>query len=137
MLENILFSLYLPLTMSATTQSITPPMLSHLRAISLEPPTCSLVTKEGGKVEVQAHLLSTLSPFLASLLAQQAATSFPSLSLPFSENLVRSLFSSLVQNQPLGVETLEIARILGMPENLKIQIENQMLQETKPEFPKT
>ena len=115
--------------MSATT----PPMLSYLRAISLESPSCTLLTEDGGKVEVQAHLLSTLSPFLASLLAH-IGPSFPFMSLPFSEKLVRGLFSSLVQNQPSGDESLEIATILGVPEGLKLkmQIANQGSQETKP-----
>ena len=107
MLENILPSLYLPLIMSATT----PRMLSYLRAISLEPPSCTLLTKDSGKVEVQGHLLSTLSPYLASLLAH-VGPSFPFMSLPFSQKLVRALFSSLIQNQPLGDETLQIATIL-------------------------
>ena len=49
-------------------------MQPYLRAISLEAPSCTLLTTDLGKVEVQAHLLSTLSPFLASLLAQAGRT---------------------------------------------------------------
>ena len=68
----------------STTES---QMQPYLRAISQEAPSCTLLTKDKGKVEVQAHLLSTLSPFLASLLAQ-AGPSSPAISLPFSENLL-------------------------------------------------
>ena len=63
-------SFELALAMSTTF----PPVLHHLKAISQEAPSCTLLTKDKGKVEVQAHLLSTLSPFLASLLAQAGHT---------------------------------------------------------------
>ena len=105
-------------------------MLPILRAISLEAPSCTLLTTDLGKVEVQAHLLSTLSPFLASLLAQ-AGPSSPVISLPFSENLVRGLFSCLVQNEPLSCETLEIATILGIQGGPKLNFTNQERRETK------
>ena len=102
------------------TSTMTAPhfLLPHLKAISKEPPSCTLVTLEGGRVEVathispsdfvssltlfcvfsyfvvtkstnkvQSHLLSLLSPFLASLLAQ--AGHLPTISIPCSESLLR------------------------------------------------
>ena len=42
---------------------------------------------------MQAHLLSVLSPFLGSLLAQVGPD--PTLSLPCSENILRSIFLKL------------------------------------------
>ena len=95
-------------------------LLPHLKTISKEPPSCTLLTLDGGRVEVathisplafvyslalfwafsyfavvnsvpihqvQSHLLSLLSPFLASLLAQ--AGHLPTISIPCSESLLR------------------------------------------------
>ena len=57
--------------MPATSPSPSTP--AYLESITKEAATCTLLTKDGGKVEVQAHLLSALSPFLACLLAQVGA----------------------------------------------------------------
>ena len=57
--------------MPATSPS--PSIPAYLESITREATTCTLLTKDGGKVEVQAHLLSALSPFLACLLAQVGA----------------------------------------------------------------
>ena len=57
--------------MPATSPS--PSIPAYLELITKEAATCTLLTKDGGKVEVQAHLLSALSPFLACLLAQVGA----------------------------------------------------------------
>ena len=57
--------------MPATSPS--PCIPAYLESITREAATCTLLTKDGGKVEVQAHLLSALSPFLACLLAQVGA----------------------------------------------------------------
>ena len=57
--------------MPATSPS--PSIPAYLESITKEAATCTLLTKDGGKVEVQAHLLSALSPFLACLLAQVGA----------------------------------------------------------------
>ena len=101
------------------------PLLPHLKAISLESPSCTLLTKDKGRMEVlcsfsapslsifsafffqvQSHLLSILSPFLATLLAQAGPR--PTISLPCSETALRSecslvtspkgLFSKYVHN---------------------------------------
>ena len=53
--------------------SPTPSTPAYMDSITKEAATCTLLTKDGGKVEVQAHLLSALSPFLACLLAQVGA----------------------------------------------------------------
>ena len=82
-------------------------LLPHLKAISLESASCTLLTKDGGRLEVlcsfsapslsifsacffqvQSHLLSILSPFLATLLAQAGPR--PTISLPCSETALRS-----------------------------------------------
>ena len=57
--------------MPATSPS--PCIPAYLESITKEAATCTLLTKDGGKVEVQAHLLSALSPFLACLIAQVGA----------------------------------------------------------------
>ena len=57
--------------MPATSPSPSTP--AYLESITEEAATCTLLTKDGGKVEVQAHLLSALSPLLACLLAQVGA----------------------------------------------------------------
>ena len=57
--------------MPATSPSPSTP--AYMESITKEAATCTLLTKDGTKVEVQAHLLSALSPFLACLLAQVGA----------------------------------------------------------------
>ena len=103
------------------------PLLPYLKAISQEPPSCTLLTNDGGRLQVksqtgtscltpfsspptnylsvlqvkfsplqvQSHLLSVLSPFLAALLAQAGPQ--PAISLPCDETLLRSGFSTLIQ----------------------------------------
>ena len=58
---------------------------------ALIPPTFLNIFSSSSKV--QAHLLSVLSPFLGSLLAQAGPD--PTLSLPCSENILRSIFLKL------------------------------------------
>ena len=48
--------------------------------------------------------------------------SLPFISLPFPESLVRCLFSSLVQNEQLGDEALDIANILGIQRRQDMKI---------------
>ena len=102
-------------------------LLPHLKTISLELPSCTLLSKDGSRLEVllmpyffknypcqslartscsymnlqisffpnfqvQAHLLSLLSPFLAALLAQAGPN--PAISLPCSGIVLRSLSPS-------------------------------------------
>ena len=90
------------------------PFQSYLAAISLETPSCCLLTNDGGRFQVyflshlhahftcfhsfplfqvQPHLLSVLSPFLATLLAQVG--NLPILSLPCSEKILRLNFDLL------------------------------------------
>ena len=72
----------------------------------MEATSCTLVTKEGEVVEVQAHLLSLLSPLLATLLSQ--AGPHPSLSLPCSSKQLRSLLSSLLREEEEEGEEEEV-----------------------------
>ena len=59
--------------LSAAMPATSPSIPAYLESITKEAATCTLLTKDGGKVEVQAHLLSALSPLLACLLAQVGA----------------------------------------------------------------
>ena len=105
-----LVSLARTLCCHLTSEMATPhPHLQHLKAISQEQPTCTLFTSDGGRMEVlvkiqsyfvpvspwklffsfqvQSHLLSLLSPFLASLLAQAGPQ--PIISLPYTDAVLR------------------------------------------------
>ena len=80
------------------------PLLPYLQEISRETASCTLLTDDGGRLQVeilspvkldleissqvQSQLLSLLSPFLATLLAQ--AGPHPAISVPCSEVLCRS-----------------------------------------------
>jgi len=86
---------------------------SHLRSISLEAPSCTLLTMEGGQVEVQAPLLALTSPLLATLLAQAGPHS-PHLSLPCTSSSLSSLLASLVEGKGGTRGDQELANILGI-----------------------
>jgi hypothetical protein len=89
----------------------------HLQYILLQPPSCTLLSQEQEKVGVPAPLLSLLSPFLASLLAQ-TQDPIPCLSLPYSATTIRRLLDYLARGQGLGKEVdkevLEMADVLGI-----------------------
>ena len=113
------FRLFVSYLLKLEMISTAHPLLIYLEAISQEVPSCTLLTNDGGRLQVrrkpthsifiplslpfqlffsrylqvQAHLLSVLSPFLAALLAQAGPT--PTISLPCSETLLRSQFFSI------------------------------------------
>ena len=92
--------------------SMSPSLLSHLQYITSQPPSCTLVTWDQEQVEVQSHLLSLLSPLLASLLAQVGDR--PYLSIPCTASQIRKLLNSLVNGENVGREDTIIANVLGM-----------------------
>ena len=50
--------------LAPSTMTAVPPLLPHLKAISKEPPSCTLLTLDGGRVEVATHI----SPLILLLL---------------------------------------------------------------------
>jgi len=66
----------------------------NLKTISVQPPDTTLITSEGEHIRTQQHLLSAVSPFLASLLAQ-AGHFGAAISVPFSSEEVRYVIHKL------------------------------------------
>ena len=91
---------------------MSPSLLSHLQYITSQPPSCTLVTCDQEQVEVQSHLLSLLSPLLASLLAQVGDC--PYLSIPCTASQIRKILNSIVNGENVGSEDTILANILGM-----------------------
>ena len=102
-------SCHLHLTM---LYSMSPSLLSHLQYITSQPPSCTLVTWDQEQVEVQSHLLSLLSPLLASLLTQVGDC--PYLSIPCTAIQIRKLLNSIVNGENVGREDSTLANVLGM-----------------------
>ena len=80
-----IFQIKYPVKMRDKMDEVTTshPLLSHLKAISVEPPSSSLLTADGGRLEV--HTYSCLAPFSVSfsfhIFVHSCIISVPSLPL--------------------------------------------------------
>jgi hypothetical protein len=76
----------------------------NLRFISSQPTDTTIITSDGEHIPTQQHLLSAVSPYLASLLAQAGQGGGLSISLPFDSHVVRLVLHTIVSVEEEGDE---------------------------------